>query len=364
MIRVLVVDDSALIRSAVCEWINAEPDLTVIGQACDGADAVAQAERLTPDVIILDVEMPRMSGLEALEQIRPRVPNAQVIMFSTVTQTGSAQTVSALLMGASDYVTKPSSSNPREEVRERLVARVRVVGRHALRRGRALLDTPDAAIRTREPVRSPIEPLPRRTGSLLGLPRLVVVASSTGGPAALQSFISALGIVPVATVVVQHMPSSFLKLLAERLDCKVAPSVRVASGEDVLEPGEVLLASGGVHLGVAAVGDDLMTTCIDAPPENSCKPSADVLFRTAAAATRGRVIGVVLTGMGRDGATGSRILVERGGMVLVQSEASSVVWGMPGAVVASGIDVKVGTPDDLGCLVRRRLGAFPLANRA
>ena len=321
----LVADDSAVVRHLVASVLDGEPGIEVVGTARDGRDALDQVDRLAPDVLTLDIEMPRLDGLGALRALRPRHPRLPVIMFSTLTERGASATLEALSLGASDYVTKPSGTTSvaesRAAVREQLVPRVQAL----------------AGVRRVAPatVAPPARPgPPRRTAR----PEVLVVAASTGGPDALVRFLGALpGGLPVPVLVVQHMPPVFTTMFAQRLDAGSALSVSEAGDGDAVRPGRVLLAPGDHHLRVVADGSRLAAAVDRGEPENYCRPSADPLFRSAAAAYGGRVLAVVLTGMGSDGLAGARAVVDAGGRVLVQDEATSVVWGMPGAVTRAGL---------------------------
>lgn len=382
-IRVVVVDDSATVRSMVTGWIETSERLELAGTGSDGANAVRLARVYDPDVILLDVEMPGMSGLEALRHIMKNDPTKVVIMFSAVTREGAAATMEALALGAADYVAKPSALGAgragSEETRVRLVETAIALGR---KRQEAKLQRqapskryqpPPSIKRDSPPV--PSNDLPQRAPSsqpshtkdvsidldqTLGCPArrvdAVVVASSTGGPAALTRIIPALpSDFPVPVLVVQHMPALFAEMLAERLDVKSRLKVKLALAGEAVESGVVYVAPGGMHLQVEA--DRFRTVrcvLVDTDPELSCKPAANVLFRSAAQTYGTGVLGVVLTGMGQDGKDGASEIRRLGGRVVVQDEASSVVWGMPGAVVHGMLHDSVLSLDSIAAdLVRR-----------
>ncbi len=338
-IRVLVVDDSAVIRQTVRTILDAEPDIEVVATSADGAIGIRRIAELNPDVVTLDVEMVGMDGLAALKTIRERWPSLPVIMYSGLTTRGAAATLEALSLGAVDYATKPAGFSNRDEVAEHvrttLVALLRVwAGHDASRQARRRPTVPDdvapapspAAVRLHSRT-APVQP-----------PALIVLGLSTGGPDALAEVIPALPKdLPVPVVVVQHMPPVFTRMLAERLDQQSSLRVSEAQDGEHLEAGHVYIAPGGKHLQVRGFVGDLSVVTTDDPPENSCRPAVDVLFRTATAAVRGHLIAAVLTGMGQDGLLGARAVVAAGGRVLVQDEASSVVWGMPGFVAREGL---------------------------
>lgn len=327
VIRVLVVDDSALIRRLISTALSEATDIEIAGTARDGLEAVERVEELRPDVVTLDIEMPRLDGLGALEQIRRRHPRLPVIMFSTLTERGAAATLEALSRGASDYVTKPSNTGSVAEglasVRDQLVPRIR-----------ALAGARSVRPRTIPPARRTTLPAKPVAGS----PRVLLVGSSTGGPDALATVLAGLPAdLRVPVLVVQHMPPVFTTMLAQRLDRISALTVREAVDGDVPRAGEVLLAPGDFHLRLVSAGGGAKVRLDQGPQENFCRPAVDVLFRSAAEVYGGRAIATVLTGMGHDGLEGVRALAGHGARVLVQDEATSVVWGMPGAVALAGL---------------------------
>ena len=337
-VRVLVVDDSAVVRRVVTEMLSAEPDLEVVGTAANGQAALLKIDQLAPDLVTLDVDMPVLNGLETLRALRRENGTLPVLMLSSLTVQGASLTLDCLYHGASDYVTKPSAGDrdALESLRADLLPKVRHFGR----RSRPISSS---AWRGRVP-----DVLPAGPSSPV---RAVVVAASTGGPNALSELFMALPSTPsVPVFVVQHMPPLFTRALAERLDGRGGLSVKEAVDAAVAGPGEAWIAPGDFHL---EAGPRLRVT--QAPPENSCRPSADVLFRSAVATWGSGVLGVVLTGMGQDGLKGSRAIREAGGRVLVQDPKSSTVWGMPGAVVEAGLADHMLPPAGLAAEISRRL---------
>lgn len=330
MIRVLVVDDSALVRRLIQTALADADDIEVVGTARDGLDAIEKVDELLPDVVTLDVEMPRLDGLGALAEIRPRHPRLPVIMFSTLTERGAAATLEALSRGASDYVCKPSNTGSVAEglasVRDQLVPRIR-----ALAGMRRLAPAVRPAARETPPVRRPAA---RAAGPVEAL----LIGCSTGGPDALAKLLAQMpAALDVPVLVVQHMPPVFTTMLAQRLD-RISPlAVREAVAGDVPKAGEVLIAPGDWHLRVETRAGRVQVALDQGPQENFCRPAVDVLFRSAAAVWGGRCVAAVLTGMGQDGLEGVRLLTEAGACAYVQDEASSVVWGMPGAVANAGL---------------------------
>jgi two-component system, chemotaxis family, protein-glutamate methylesterase/glutaminase len=336
--RVLVVDDSAVIRRLVSEAISSDPALEVVGTAPNGRVALAKLPRLAPDLVTLDVEMPVMDGLATLAALRADYPKLPVVMFSNATARGAATTLEALFRGANEYVTKPANvsglAEGIERVRADLIPKIKALC--------GLADGPAAPTRPgRVTPRRTGRVVPLRTGIGAGGSRrvdAVVVAVSTGGPNALSELLPALPAdLPVPVIVVQHMPPMFTTMLAERLDGSCALSVTEGYAGRCLGPGQVWIAPGGLHLEVVPQRNGPVLHTTNAPPENSCRPSADVLFRSAAQVWGPNLLAVILTGMGQDGLRGTEAIRASGGQVIVQDEATSVVWGMPGAVVRAGL---------------------------
>lgn len=341
-IRVLVVDDSALIRRVVVRALSADPQIEVVGTAFDGQAGIEALERQEVDLVTLDIEMPRMNGLETLRAIRKRWPRLPVIMFSTLTYSGGAATLEALACGASDYVTKPSGSS--------LEAATTEVQEHLLPRVKAL-----CAKRIQSPGQS-APPLTLRPRSAAAPARIVGIAVSTGGPAALERLFSRLpSALPVPVLVVQHMPPTFTQMLAERLDKCSQLTVREAVEGAQPRPGEAWIARGGKHMLAQRTGGAVRLVLGDGPPENSCKPAADTLLRSLAEAYGPEVLALVLTGMGQDGLKGAKAVVAAGGRVLAQDEATSVVWGMPGLVAKAGIAEAVLPLDEIAAALTQRV---------
>jgi two-component system chemotaxis response regulator CheB len=323
-IRVLVVDDSLVMRSLLRMVLASDPGVELAGMATDGVNALEAVERLKPDLILLDFEMPRMNGLEVLAELRSRHDKAKIIMCSTLTRRGAGITLEALAQGATDYVTKPTAQNGAADA-------VATLMRDLLPRVKALFPSQAGNLRT----------VAVSVGDALHHePEIVVIGVSTGGPAALQILLPMLpGDFPIPIVIVQHMPQLFTGLLAERLNRECALTVREAEPAMLPEPGTVSIARGDWHLEFTKIpfGSGQMLRLTQAAPEHSCRPSVDMLFRSAAQAYGKAVIGVVLTGMGSDGLEGCRSIRNAGGKILVQDRATSAVWGMPGVVAEAGI---------------------------
>lgn len=348
-VRALVVDDSVVVRRTVANVLGEADDVEVVGTASDGRLGLRRIAELKPDVVTLDVEMPGMNGLETLEHIRRDYPQLPVIMYSTLTERGARETLDALSLGAVDYATKPSGATTREEaaqqVRTNLLPLVRLWGRRKVVRRAPAVPRPAAATPAPAAVTTPLRP---------GPVDLVTIGVSTGGPDALAAMVPTLpGDLPVPVAIVQHMPPVFTAMLAHRLDQVSALTVSEAVDGEQARPGHVYIAPGGRHLEVRRGAGGLVLTLSDAAPENSCRPAVDVLFRTATAATAGRLLAVVLTGMGQDGLEGARLVRAAGGPVLAQDEESSVVWGMPGFVARAGVATGVLPLEEIGAAVTR-----------
>ena len=332
-LRILIVDDSALIRRFLSDALGAEPGFVIAGTAGEGRLALSRIPVLKPDILTLDVEMPGMDGLQTLLELRRIYPKLPVIMVSSLTSAGAATTLEALERGASDAVCKPlAGSDPTVMVRE-LVAKIR-----------ALTGRPGASgVRPAAPSSPMIPPKPRLfAGAFASRVDLVVIGISTGGPSALAKLIPRLPVeVPVPIVLVQHMPPVFTRQLAERLAGRSVVKVAESFAGAILAPNQVWIAKGGQHLTIAKRNNVLVLEQNDAPPEHGCRPAVDQLFRSVAGFMGANVLGVVLTGMGEDGKSGSAAIRQAGGQVFAQDEATSVVWGMPGAVARANLADKL-----------------------
>ena len=348
-IRVMVVDDSVVVRKIVTDVLSEDPAIDVVGTAVNGKVAVAKFDQLKPDLITMDIEMPEMNGIEAVQAIRATRSRVPIIMFSTLTERGATATLDALSAGANDYVTKPANvgsvSASMESVRQQLIPKIKGL------LGRPVLGGP---ARAAAPIAAPRPAAPRRGPATS--PAVLVIGSSTGGPEALAKVVPALPAnLPVPILLVQHMPPVFTRQFAQRLDRLSALRVVEAVDGTPLVPGTIHLAPGDHHLVVRSTGRGLTTALNQAPPENFCRPAVDPLFRSAVAAFDGAVLAVVLTGMGSDGRDGAAAIREAGGTVVVQDQATSVVWGMPGAVASAGLADEILPLDRIAETIVRRL---------
>jgi two-component system chemotaxis response regulator CheB len=327
-----VVDDSVVIRRLLTDVLDRERDIEVIGTAPNGRIALAKLPQLNPDLVTLDIEMPEMDGLETLPHIRKAYPTLPVVMFSTLTSRGAVATLDALSLGATDYVAKPANvgsvSAGMQSISHQLAPLIRSLCPRLQSRSlpATLSQQPATARQTRSPL-----PRQQRCDVLL-------IGASTGGPTALNVVLRGLpASFPVGVVIVQHMPPVFTRHLAERLNQDCALTVSEAKGGEVVEPGRVFVAPGDFHLALRRDGLAVRTELRQTPPENSCRPAVDVLFRTAAECVGGSCVAAVLTGMGQDGLRGAENIVAAGGTVVAQDQASCVVWGMPRAVTEAGL---------------------------
>jgi two-component system chemotaxis response regulator CheB len=369
MITVLVVDDSVVVRRLIVDALGGAENIEVVGTASNGLLAQAKIDQLKPDVITMDIEMPQMDGIEAVRELRKRHKQIPVIMFSTLSAAGASATLEALAAGATDYVTKPSNVGSVNEsiaaVRGELVPKIHALGgkRRAAGAPAGPPGRPGAAAPTRPgpgtaPPRAGLPPAgrpgrpgaappaappgaparPAKRGTPGGKVDILAIGSSTGGPDALTKVLTGLpSDLPVPIVITQHMPPVFTKMFAERLDRSTPLRVVEATDGMELQPGWAYIAPGESHLVLHRRGTATLTQLSSAPPENSCRPAVDVMFRSVAALYGASAYATVLTGMGHDGRGGAKVLRDAGAEILAQDEATSVVWGMPGAVVGAGL---------------------------
>ena len=346
--RVLVVDDSALMRKLLTTILAQDPEIEIVGTATDPVAAKRALAQLSPDVMTLDIEMPRMNGIEFLEQLMKHRP-MPVVMVSSLTERGSQLTMRALQLGAFDFVTKPKIDIARGtvELAEELVAKVKAAGRSRGRR-------PVARPKSRPPAR-PVSLRPQ-PGSF-AQQALIAIGASTGGTEALSKVLSAFPANCPPCIVVQHMPPVFTRHFAERLDRECRVHVREAQDGDVLTPGLVLIAPGGErHMQLTREGSRLTVQLVAMPPVNHHRPSVDVLFDSVARVAGASTIAAILTGMGADGARGMKKLRDAGAQTVAQDEATSVVFGMPKEAIALGGAAHVAPLSDIAATLLRLAG--------
>jgi two-component system chemotaxis response regulator CheB len=381
-IRVMLVDDAVVVRGLLARWIEAEPGLQVAASLRSGREAIEQIERIDPDVVILDIDMPDTDGIAALPRLLAKKPDLAVIMASTLTRRNAEISLRALSLGAADYIPKPESTREitsSAAFRRELIDKIRGLGARRKRRAsaaHALAKMPASALPAQPHVEttglrhvaSPaISPAPDHSAPKLRPfptipPRVLLVGSSTGGPQALDALIGNIhGVIDQAPVlIVQHMPRTFTTVLAEHLArASGRPASEAVDGEPVLA-GRIYLAPGGRHMRVARRNGAPSIALDDGPLVNFCKPAVDPLFSSAAEVWGPRTFALVLTGMGSDGARGAGDIVAMGGAVVAQDEQTSVVWGMPGAVAQAGLCSAVLPIDQIASrIVRLFLGVRP-----
>jgi two-component system, chemotaxis family, protein-glutamate methylesterase/glutaminase len=347
-IRVMLVDDAVVVRGLFARWVESEPDLDVVATLRTGREAVDQLQRVDPDVVVLDVDMPDLDGIAALPLLLEKKRDLVVIMASTLTRRNAEISLRALSLGAADYIPKPGSNrevSASTAFRRDLIEKIRELGLRARRLRRAAPPLRSSLeIRSAPPiVPQPVEevaapPISLRPMPTL-LPKVLVIGSSTGGPQALNSLIAEIGGVlqRAPVLITQHMPPTFTAVLAEHLARVAKRPVREAvDGEEIIA-GTVYLAPGGKHMKVARRDGNAVIAIEDGPLVNFCKPAVDPLFASAAEVWGNKVLALVLTGMGSDGLAGAKAIVAAGGHVMAQDEESSVVWGMPGQVTNAGL---------------------------
>jgi two-component system chemotaxis response regulator CheB len=335
-IKVLLVDDSAVVRGLISRWLDAENGIEVVAKAIDGIQGVRFAKEHQPDVVVLDIEMPRMDGLTALPQILKMAPNTKVVMASTLTHRNANITMRALSQGASDYTPKPDAGGlaNAEEFRMTLISKIRALGQA----------TPVTRTKVAPIVRKPVAPARAMAPKAIRFvkPDVLFIGSSTGGPQALRELMTAIGRrIDLPIFITQHMPKTFTTVLAEHLTKSAGKKVIEGVDGMPVKPGGVYLAPGGFHMTVRKAGMGVVIQLDQKPPENYCRPSVDPMFRSAAKVYGKRALAIMLTGMGHDGRDGTRDMFDAGCQVIVQDEASSVVWGMPGAVAEAGLAHKI-----------------------
>lgn len=363
-ITVLVVDDSVVVRRLVTDALSGDPEIEVVGVAANGQIALTKVDQLKPDVVTMDVEMPVMTGIESVRALRRAGHRMPIIMFSTLTARGAAATLDALAAGATDYVTKPTNSaslaDSMDQVAADLIPRIKAF----VKRPTGSVPAPrqaagPGALAGRAAAPAPAHAAPKQfqlhaKPTTPRQPRAVIIGSSTGGPEALSRVVRGWTVaLPVPIVIVQHMPPVFTTQLAARLD-RLGPNRVVEAGEgDELHPGTAYIAPGDFHLELRRSGTGVRTHLQQGPAVNFCRPAVDVMFRSAVDVYGGDLLAVILTGMGSDGRNGCEAVVNAGGTVVAQDEATSVVWGMPGAVTTAGLAHEVVAIDQVSGVVQR-----------
>ena len=341
-VRVLVVDDSALMRKLIPQMLAGDESIEVVGTAMDGSFCLKKIDELKPNVVTLDLEMPGMNGIDTLKEIMRREP-VPVIVFSSHSTEGATVTMKALGLGAFDFVTKPKDASAHmAETAKELIAKIKAAAECKLK-PRMVMGIPEK---------------PQKSSAVAGAPtKVVAIGVSTGGPQALEYLLSQLpGDFPGTVVVVQHMPDGFTDMFARRLD-EVSPlRVKEAQSGDVLQPGRVLICPGSRHMKVKRLPLGDIAVLSDEPRVNGHRPSADVLLRSVAEEFRNQAVAVLMTGMGDDGAEGLGAVKKEGGMTIAQSEESCVVYGMPKAAIERGYAIRVVGLDVMGATLQALCG--------
>ena len=335
-IRVMLVDDSVVVRGLFARWVESEPDLDVVATLRTGREAVNQIERVNPDVVVLDVDMPDLDGIAALPLLLEKKRDLVVIMASTLTRRNAEISLKALSLGAADYIPKPASNrevSAATAFRRDLIEKIRQLGQRAKRLRSAPSIVPQPVEEVALPPLVKLRPMPTTP------PRVLLIGASTGGPQALNGLIAEIGSVlqHAPVLITQHMPATFTAVLAEHLARIANCPVREAVDGEKINAGVIYFAPGGKHMKVTRRDGAAVISIEDGPMVNFCKPAVDPMFSSAAEVWGNKVLALVLTGMGSDGLAGAKSIVAAGGHVLAQDEATSVVWGMPGQVTNAGL---------------------------
>lgn len=356
-VRVMVVDDSHVIRGLLSRTLDSDPGVKVVATAANGKAAVDEIAKHEVDVVVLDIEMPVMDGMAALPLLIAARPGVQVIMASTLTLKGASISLKALSRGAVDYVPKPTSTgeiNSAEGFKRELVSKVKSWGKAGRRKRPSGTAAPAAGSQLKRLYAA--GPIKLRDMPTLFRPDCIAIGSSTGGPQALFKVFQMLGKVPNLPIfVTQHMPATFTTILAEHLaQAGGMPAAEAKDGEAV-QPGRVYVAPGDFHMTVHVEGARKVLRLDKNPPENFCRPAVDPMLRSLAKVYGGKVLTLILTGMGQDGMKGGKEIINAGGVVVAQDEGTSVVWGMPGAVTGAGLCSAVLPLSDIAPFLRKTL---------
>ncbi len=351
-IRVLVIDDSAVIRTVITRALSAQPDIEIVGTASNGDLGVKSIAKLAPDVVVLDIEMPVMDGLTALPLILKEKPGVRVLMCSTLSARGADVSIRALALGAAECVLKPGGEAivSAHDFQAELLRVVRSIAPRLRKKTTAGLTQPS----------HPRPAIPLRPKQALLPPKIVAIGSSTGGPKALMEIMGHFKDIAVPIVVTQHMPATFTALLAQHITQNCGLPCKEGAEHETIKPGNVYVAPGGFHMTFKKSADSTFIHLTQDPPENFCRPSVNPMLRSLLPIYGGRILFVMLTGMGNDGSQACADLVAQGGTVIAQDEATSVVWGMPGAVATAGLCSAVLPLQDIPAWVRSAVRGLPL----
>ncbi|WP_316860533.1 chemotaxis response regulator protein-glutamate methylesterase [uncultured Cohaesibacter sp.] len=387
-VKVMVVDDSVVIRGLIGRWVSDDPGLELVGSHRNGRLAVEDIAKSKPDIVVLDIEMPDMDGLTALPLLLKNHPRAKILMASTLTRRNAEISLRALSLGATDYVPKPESNSQittSREFRNELLAKIKGIGgagldsapgfrasraapvgrsglsgtsriqqsRKSLADGGTAVKPTTAAAPVAGTVAGPNGIMLRKIGS--ARPRVLLIGSSTGGPQALEKLLHEIGpqMRSAPILITQHMPATFTAILADHLSRSSGMPAAEAQDGEVVQNGHIYVAPGGKHLELVKQAGQAVVKLSDGPPVNFCKPAVDPFFESAAQVYGAAALGVILTGMGHDGTDGAKHIVDAGGSIIAQDEASSVVWGMPGAAAQAGVCAAVLPLNQIGSKVMR-----------
>ena len=356
-ITVILADDSSVIRRALSMMLETDPNIEIVASASDGKSAVSLAKIKKPDILILDVEMPVMDGITALPEILKNSPSTKVIMCSSLTEKGADTSIKAMALGAVECLVKPTgaeAAKPDSPFKKKLIHTVKTLVPLKSEPSVAQSTAPASALTSRTPVKKNAEiTLRDDTSAYKGKPDILAIGSSTGGPKALFQVLKDIGILDIPIVITQHMPATFTKILAEHLTQQTGIPAHEGEEGMVVQKGNVYVAPGGKHMLFEKQGMQLKIKLNDGPQENFCKPAVDPMMRSLVDTYGNKVLGLILTGMGRDGAKGSQYLVDKGGRVIAQDEETSVVWGMPRAVAEAGICSEILPIQNIGSWVKK-----------
>ncbi len=388
MIKILIVDDSVVFRKILQDALSRTAGIRVVGTANNGKKGIEKIKELKPDLVILDVEMPEMDGLQTLDEIRRQRLNVGVIMFSSLTSKGAQTTLEALSKGAFDFVPKPTGTGAFSEsvrrIKEELIPKIKAfaVSRHQRRRPivrrtvtpvkplinrKGKISSPNKETATQPSINKTLKSIShgRQITRPTLRPEVVAIGVSTGGPNALNEVIPKFPKnFPLPILLVQHMPPVFTAQLAKRLNDKSQLEVIEAKAGDIIKPGTVYIAPGDYHMEVGTSGASKIIKLNQKPPVNSCRPAVDVMFKSVANVYGGRVIAVIMTGMGQDGFEGCKVLKQKGAIIIAQDKETSVVWGMPKFVTEAGLADKVCPLDRIALTVQEFCGFLSIRKAA
>jgi two-component system, chemotaxis family, protein-glutamate methylesterase/glutaminase len=360
----MLVDDSVVVRGLMDRWLSQDPAISVVGSASNGAIALRELERCHPEVVVLDLEMPVMGGMEALPKLLKLAPHLKVIVASTLSLRNAEISLEALAAGAADYLPKPESTRDKTvaaNYQRDLIEKIKALGEaargHAQRLpGSKAAPAAGAAPAAPKALYADKKVVLRKAAAVM--PRLLAIGSSTGGPQALFNLFGVLkNKVKLPILITQHMPPKFTTILAAHLQKVSGVTCAEAVEGEEIKAGRIYIAPGDWHMTVVEDGDKKVIHLDQNPPENFCRPAVDPLFRSIAKCYGSAALAVVLTGMGADGMRGGQVLVDAGGSILAQDEPSSVVWGMPGAVATAGLCCGIFPLDQMGSKILRSVGA-------